>query len=307
MGYRDSDDSGFSRHGMNRDNDYHESQQQQRSHRSGYELPDLDRDEDLRTSHSVPLDSRQGRYEPPGAGRRDGQGYQGSRGWEGRDRYQAQGGRYRGQDAGYGYGSEYSAGYGYGARGPDIGGYEPYESEQRHRQQQYGGGYYGPAERARLNRPEGWAREGYGGYERDQPPLGGAGYGQRQGRSYGYGYDGRPDGGGYAPDERQDRFAGSHGDRQQGSQRHDPDYAAWRQEQLRVLDEDYDSWRNERYQKFSDEFNTWRSSRSRNQNHQLRSSNQSDQTIAQTGSASGKTAQGTAGGGTATSGSKGKE
>lgn len=103
MGYRDSDDSGFSRHGMNhRDNDH----------------PDLARDEDLRTSHSIPGDSRTGRYEPFG-GRRDGQGYQGARNWQahsdagrdfGRERYD--------QGQGSGYRSNRDSGYGYGARSP---------------------------------------------------------------------------------------------------------------------------------------------------------------------------------------------
>jgi hypothetical protein len=84
-------------------------------------------------------------------------------------------------------------------------------------------------------------------------------------------------------DARQEGYAGNYDRQQQGnpqyrsSQRehHDPDYSAWRQEQLRLLDEDYDSWRNERYQKFSDEFNTWRTSHSRNEG--LLGSNQSGQ------------------------------
>lgn len=262
MGYRDSDDSGFSRHGMNhRDNDH----------------PDLARDEDLRTSHSIPGDGRTGRYEPYG-GRREGQGYQGTRSWEGRsdvgfdrDRYQGQGGGYR---------SHQDTGYGYGARSPDIGGYNPYEAEQRFRQQQqYGsggnyGGSYGQDDRARLNRPDAWSRDGYGGPERDQGDV----YASQRGRSYGHGYDGRPD-------ARQEGYGGNYDRQQQGnplyrsSQRehHDPDYSAWRQEQLRLLDEDYDSWRNERYQKFSDEFNTWRTSRSRNEG--LLGSNQSGQVV----------------------------
>lgn len=283
MGYRDSDDSGFSRHGMNRDNDHHDPLQHQRAQRVGFDHPDLDRDEDLRTSHSIPADTyRPGRTEPYG-GRRDGQGYQGARAWEGsdtgrdtgrdigRDRY------YQGGNSNY---RNHDAGYGYGARSPDIGGYDPYEAEQRYRQQQYGGGGYGRDERARLSRPDAWAREGYGSssnssYDRDQGGGGyGYGYATQRGRSYGYGYEGRQDGG------------GGNYDRQQGnpqyrasSQRdhHDPDYSAWRQEQLRLLDEDYDSWRNERYQKFSDEFNNWRTSRSRNEG--LLGSNQSGQVI----------------------------
>lgn len=282
MGYRDSDDSGFSRHGMNRDNDHHDPLQHQRSQRVGLDHPELDRDEDLRTSHSIPGDSRSGRYAPYG-GRRDGQGAPGARSWEGRsdfgrdfdrDRYQGQGGGYR---------SNHDSGYGYGARSPDIGGYGPYEAEQRFRQQQYGGsqygGGYGQDDHARLTRPDAWAREGYGnygsthgGHERDQD----GGYAGQRGRSYGYGYDGRPD-------ARQGGYGGGHDRQQQGnplyrsSQRehHDPDYSAWRQEQLRLLDEDYDSWRNERYQKFSDEFNTWRSARTRDEG--LRSANPSDQ------------------------------
>ena len=275
MGYRDSDDSGFSRHGMNhRDNDHHDPQQ--RSHRAGFDHPDLARDEDLRTSHSIPGDSRTGRYEPYG-GRRESQGYQGARSWEegrsdagrdfGRDRYdQGQGNGYRTQNTGYGY----------GARSPDVGGYDPYEAEQRFRQQQqYGsGGGYGQDDRARLNRPDAWARDGYGGPERDQ----GSGYASQRGRSYGHGYDGRPD-------ARQEGYGANYDRQQQGnplyrsSQRehHDPDYSAWRQEQLRLLDEDYYSWRNERYQKFSDEFYTWRTSRSRNEG--LLGSNQSGQVV----------------------------
>lgn len=306
MGYRDSDDSGFSRHGMNRD---------------GSDHPDLNRDEDLRTRHSVPLDHRTDRNEAYG-GRRDGPGYQGAyqgaRAWDGRDRYQGQDqGGYRNSSNN----KDDAGGFGYGARSPDIGGYAPHESEQRFRQQQYGGGGYGTDERARLNRPDGWAREGYGGYGRD-PGHGDQShsdrYGNRQGRSYGYDYDGRPDGG-YGLDgpqdggdrwdhRHQDAYGGyrDHGGssygRQQGNgqqyrsspqQRHDPEYAAWRQEQLRLLDEDYDSWRSERYQKFSDEFNTWRSMRSRNEG--LRGSNQSGQ-VTQTASASGASKTPQAGG-----------
>ncbi len=291
MGYRDSDDSGFSRHGMNRDNDHHDPLQHQRAQRVGFDHPDLDRDEDLRTSHSIPADTyRPGRTEPYG-GRRDGQGYQGARAWEGsdtgrdigRERY------YQGGNSNY---RNHDAGYGYGARSPDIGGYDPYEAQQRYRQQQYGGSGYGRDERARLSRPDAWAREGYGSssnssYDRDQGGGGyGYGYATQRGRSYGYGYEGRQDG-----------DSGNY-DRQQGnpqyrvsSQRdhHDPDYSAWRQEQLRLLDADYDSWRNERYQKFSDEFNTWRSTRSRNEG--LRGSNQSAQPST---SASGKNLQGSA-------------
>lgn len=208
MGYRDSDDSGFSRHGMNhRDNDHHDPQQ--RSHRAGFDHPDLARDEDLRTSHSIPGDGRTGRYEPYG-GRREGQGYQGARSWEGRsevgfdrDRYQGQGGDYR---------SNRDSGYGYGARSPDIGGYNPYEAEQRFRQQQqYGsggnyGGSYGQDDRARLNRPDAWSRDGYGGPERDQGDV----YASQRGRSYGHGYDGRPD-------ARQEGYGGNYDRQQQGN------------------------------------------------------------------------------------------
>jgi len=310
MGYRDSDDSGFSRHGMNRDNDHHDPLQHQRAQRVGFDHPDLDRDEDLRTSHSIPGDTRGGRYEPYG-GRRDGQGYQGASAWEGRNT-----GRDTGRDIGrdryyQGGNSNYrnhDTGYGYGARSPDIGGYDPYEAEQRYRQQQYGGGGYGSAgydggygrddrDRTRLNRPDAWAREGYGNssssYDRDQGGGGyGYGYATQRGRSYGYGYDGRQDGdsGNYDRQQGDPQYrASSHRDQ------HDPDYSAWRQEQLRLLDEDYDSWRNERYQKFSDEFNTWRTSRSRNEG--LRGSNQSGQSNQSTQpstSASGKNLQGSA-------------
>lgn len=291
MGYRDSDDSGFSRHGMNRDNDHPDAPQHaaQRPYRAGYDHPDLDRDEDLRTSHSIPADAlRAARSNEPAPGsRRDGpSGYPGPRSWEGRDRYAQGQGSYR---------SEHDTGYGYGARAPYIGGYDPYGSEQRHRQQQqHGAGNYGPDDRARLNRPEGWAREGYGAYDRDQQGGGAHAYGSRQGRSYGYGYDGRPDGGppsrwdhrqeGYGPAGygNDDRYqSNAYPQQYRSQQRHDPDYAAWRQEQLRLLDEDYESWRTERYQKFSDEFNTWRSTRSRNEG--LRGSNQSDQTTSASG------------------------
>lgn len=279
MGYRDSDDSGFSRHGMNRDNEHHDPLQHQRSQRAGFDHPDLSRNEDLRTSHSIPGGNRGVRYEPY-SGRREGQGYQGPGAWEGRDASRDAGRDryYQGGNSNY---RSHDTGDGYGASSPDIGGYDPYEAEQHYRQRQYGGGAgygggFGQDDRARLNRPDGWAREGYGNYgnssyERDQGG-GGYGYATQRGRSYGYGYDGRQDGygGNYDRQQGNPQYRGS-------SQRdhHDPDYSAWRQEQLRLLDEDYDSWRNERYQKFSDEFNTWRTSRSRNEG--LLGSNQSGQ------------------------------
>lgn len=222
MGYRDSDDSGFSRHGMGRDHDH----------------PDLGRDEDLHTSHSVSLDSLRAR--------RDGQTYPGARTWEG-----------HAPPPGSGH-ERY--GYGYGTRAPDIGGHEPYDSRLPYRSEQH----YRPGDRGLQ--------------------LGATAPGNHPGRSYGYGYDGRPDGG-FAPNGRPDggylsngRPAGGyaghggpegvdHNDRYpsyRGSQRrYDPDYLAWREEQMRLLDEEYDLWRAERYQKFTEEFNTWRSARGR--------------------------------------------
>ncbi|MBB6564222.1 hypothetical protein HNP48_006949 [Acidovorax soli] len=201
MGYRDSDDSGFSRHGMGRDHDH----------------PDLGRDEDLHTSHSVSLDSLRAR--------RDGQTYPGPRTWEGHE-----------PPRGSGH-ERYGTGYGYGTRAPDIGGHEP---------------------RA-LYRPEQHYRPDDRGLQQ-----GATAPGNRPGRSYGYGHDGRPDGG-YAGNGGPDGI--DHNDRSpshRGSQRrYDPDYLAWREEQMRLLDEEYDLWRAERYQKFTEEFNAWRSARSR--------------------------------------------
>lgn len=212
MGYRDSDDSGFSRHGMGRDNDH----------------PDLGRGEDLHTSHSISLDSLRAR--------RGGQAYPGPRAVEGPEPLLGNG-RER-----------YGAGYGYGTRAPDIGGHEPHDPHAPYRPQQR----YRPDDR---------------GLQGATPP------GSHPGRSYGYGHDGRPDGvylsngrpdGGYAWNGRPDGV--DHNDRappHRGSQRrYDPDYLAWREEQMRLLDEDYDLWRAERYQKFTEEFNAWRSARS---------------------------------------------
>ncbi len=200
MGYRDSDDSGFSRHGMGRDHDH----------------PDLGRDEDLHTSHSVSLDSLRAR--------RDGQTYPGPRTWEGHE-----------PPRGSGH-ERYGTGYGYGTRAPDIGGHEP---------------------RA-LYRPEQHYRPDDRGLQQ-----GATAPGNRPGRSYGYGHDGRPDGG-YAGNGGPDGI--DHNDRSpshRGSQRrYDPDYLTWREEQMRLLDEEYDLWRAERYQKFTEEFNAWRSARS---------------------------------------------
>lgn len=45
--------------------------------------------------------------------------------------------------------------------------------------------------------------------------------------------------------------------------REDPDYRAWRDEQVRNLDRDYDARRGERRQAFADEFALWRESRQR--------------------------------------------
>lgn len=41
----------------------------------------------------------------------------------------------------------------------------------------------------------------------------------------------------------------------------DPDYAQWREEQIRLLDQDYGDFRRERYGKFASDFNSWRSKR----------------------------------------------
>jgi hypothetical protein len=42
---------------------------------------------------------------------------------------------------------------------------------------------------------------------------------------------------------------------------YDPQYQAWREQQMRRLDEDYRSWRQERQRRFENEFETWRQQR----------------------------------------------
>ena len=81
MGYRDSDDSGFSRHGMGRDHD--EGRHAEHAHRGS-----MDRD-DQRPGHAAELDGQYGQYGQYGMVRND---YRGDAGLglpprEGRDRF----------------------------------------------------------------------------------------------------------------------------------------------------------------------------------------------------------------------------
>jgi len=151
MGYRDSDESGFSRHGMSRDSDLHELQRA--AYRTGHDYPELGRDEDLRTSSRVSIDPRTGRYTAvPGDENTPGErgAYAGALG-----RHQGQGtSAWRDDDTGYGYGArragiagESDAGN-FGNRtggrdafstGPQDGyrGHGAYRDELRHRDPEY--------------------------------------------------------------------------------------------------------------------------------------------------------------------------
>ena len=51
------------------------------------------------------------------------------------------------------------------------------------------------------------------------------------------------------------------GDRYGHQPHHDPEYRAWREQQIDKLDRDYDDYRQHRATKFGEEFNNWRTSR----------------------------------------------
>ncbi len=149
--------------------------------------------------------------------------------------YASHGRQERNPDDSYGYG-------GYGSQGFNSDGSDYRDQDHR--------GSHDRGDRMR-------SRAGYGGYGGDNQQD----HGRFQGGSGGYASNTGAYAGSQPYGGPSDQLG--YGSNQGDGRRHhdDPDYAQWRDEQMRNLDQDYHAWRGERYKKFSEEFGEWRRNR----------------------------------------------